>query len=167
MSERLASVLSVKGLLIPGYVTATLLFFLLIVLFQAGYYLLVKIQCLVTTMDKKFLLSLLGYGFIPLILGGYLAAHLDVFMSGAGRIVPNIQELLGYHYSYEDIRLISQDSTDVLKIIIVFGGFLASLYATYRGLCRASLNVDLKTTDLIVPFSFLTVLALLFLVMLL
>lgn len=116
-------------------------------------------------MEKKLLLPLLGYGFIPLILGGFLAIHLEFFVSGAGRIVPNIQEWMGWQYSYEALRLISSDSTYVLKTLTVLGGLLASLYATYKVIERALTERVFNSKALIIPFSFLIALAGLFLFM--
>ena len=126
---------------------------------------MVSLQCLYAKMDKKLLLPLFGYGFIPMILGGYLAVHLEFFVSGAGRILPNVQEWLGLPFSYEHIRLLSPDSTAVLKTLTVLGGFLASLYATYRVIERALAGDPLSTRALVIPFSFLIIIAGLFVFM--
>ena len=58
-----------------------------------------------------------------------------------------------------DSRLISQDSTDVLKILIVTGELLASLYATYKIVDRALMEGVLNYKNSLVPFSFLLTLA--------
>ncbi|GAB6192198.1 sigma 54-interacting transcriptional regulator [Desulfocastanea catecholica] len=158
----LTAVLSNIGLLLPNSVVGSFLFFVWILVFQAGYYLMVIVQSLYAKMDKNLLLPLFGYGCIPLILGGFMAFHLDVFVRGAGRIVPNLQELFGWHYSYENIRLISADSTYVLQIFTVLGGLLASLYATYRVIDRAMAGDTVTSKSLVLPFSFLVILAGLF-----
>ena len=44
-----------------------------------------------------------------------MAFHLEIFIKEAGRIVPNLREIFDLPYSYQNLRLISQDSTDVLK----------------------------------------------------
>jgi ferredoxin len=150
---------------LPFYFVGSLAFFAIIFLFQVGYYTMVTVQSVYARMDKDFLLSLFGYGFIPLILGGYLAVHLEFFVCGAGRIVPNIQELLGQTVSYENVRLISSDSTYVLQFLTVMGGLLASLYATYRVIERALAGDVLTSKALVIPFSFLMVLAGLFVFM--
>ena len=160
----LTAVLSNIGLLLPDYVVGSCLFFVWILVFQSGYYLMVIVQSLYAKMDKNLLLPLFGYGCIPLILGGFMAFHLDVFVRGAGRIVPNLQELFGWHYSYENIRLISADSTYVLQILTVLGGLLASLYATYRVIDRAMAGDMVTSKSLVIPFSFLIILAGLFVV---
>lgn len=161
----LTTVLANVGLLLPDSIVGSFLFFTWILVFQVGYYLMVIVQSLYAKMDKNLLLPLFGYGCIPLILGGFMAFHLDVFVRGAGRIVPNLQELFGWQYSYENIRLISSDSTYVLQIITVLGGLLASLYATYRVIERAMAGDTVTSRSLVIPFSFLIILAGLFAVL--
>ncbi len=148
-----------NGLLIADYLAASILFFTLIVIFQMGYYLLVEVQCFLVKMNKKIFRPLLGYGFIPLILGGFMAFHLEIFVRDAGRIVPNIREILGFPYSYQNLRLISQDSTDVLKTLIIVGGLLAAFYATYKIVERAQQKKEIRAFDLLLPFSVLSMLA--------
>jgi len=150
---------------LPFHFVGSIAFFAIIFLFQVGYYAMVTVQSVYARMDKDFLLPLFGYGFIPLILGGYMAVHLEFFVSGAGRIVPNIQEFIGQIVSYENIRLISSDSTYVLQFLTVMGGLLASLYATYRVIERVLAGDVLTSKALIIPFSFLIVLAGLFVFM--
>lgn len=165
LTEWLVSMFSAIGIGVPDFLAASLIFFFCIFIFQSGYYLMVSLQCLYAKMDKKLLLPLFGYGFIPMILGGYLAVHLEFFVSGAGRILPNVQEWLGLPFSYEHIRLLSPDSTAVLKTLTVLGGFLASLYATYRVIERALAGDPLSTRALVIPFSFLIIIAGLFVFM--
>ncbi len=153
------------GLALPEHLVGSIYFFTLILIFQLGYYLMVTVQSLYAGIDKKLLLPLFGYGVIPLILGGYMALHLEFFVSGAGRILPNVEELFGSSPSYDNLRLISVDSTHVLQILTVLGGFLASLYATYRVTERALVGETLTSKPLVIPFSFLTILAGLFVYM--
>ncbi|MCP4340225.1 MAG: hypothetical protein GY799_15370, partial [Desulfobulbaceae bacterium] len=117
---------------------------------------MVIFQSLHAKMDENLLLPLFGYGCIPLILGGFMAVHLGFFVRGAGRIVPNVQELFGWQYSYDSIRLISSDSTFVLPFITVLGGLLASLYATYRVIDRAMVGDTVTSKTLVIPFTFLS-----------
>ena len=156
---------ALSGILIPEWFMASVLFFSVILIFQVGYYFLITIQSMYAQIDRVFLLSLLGYGFIPLILGAYLALHLEFFVSGAGRIVPNIQELFGMSYSYENIRLISVDSTYVLQFLTILGGLLAALYATYRVTERVLMDAPVTKKTLFLPFSFLISLAAMFVFM--
>jgi transcriptional regulator with AAA-type ATPase domain/polyferredoxin len=157
--DRLVMIAGNAGVTLPFHLVASFLFFALILLFQVGYYLMVTIQSLYAKIDKNLLLPLFGYGAIPLILGGYMALHLEFFVSGAGRIVPNIQELVGMHFSYDNLRLISRDSTQVLQILTVLGGYLASLYVTYRVIERVLVGETLTSKTLVIPFGFLTILA--------
>ncbi len=155
----LVSILSNVGLNLPEYVVGSVLFFLWILLFQFGYYFMVVVQSLHAKIDKNLLLPLFGYGCIPLILGGFMAVHLDIFVKGAGRIVPNLQELFGWQYSYDNIQLISSDSTFVLQFLTVLGGLLASFYATYRIIDRVLGEDAVTSKSLAIPFSFLVILA--------
>jgi hypothetical protein len=91
-----------------------------------------------------------------------MALHLEFFVSGAGRIVPNIQEMFGMAHSYENIRLISADSTYVLQVLTVLGGLLASLYASYRIIGRVMADEAVTSRSLIIPYAFLLVLGGLF-----
>lgn len=167
--NELSSLLTLKlaglGVGLPQWFFASLLFFTVILLFQLGYYLMVTVQAAYARMDRRFLLSLFGYGFIPLILGGYMALHLEFFVQGAGRLVPNVQQIFGLPHSYQDLRLISADSTFVLQCITIFGGGLAALYATFRIVKRGLVGEPVTSKSLVIPFSFITVVGFLFLFM--
>lgn len=154
-----------RGFILPDWFVASTLFFLVILIFQLGYYVMVSFQSIHAGMERKLLLPLFGYGFIPLILGGYLALHLEFFVSGAGRIIPNIQQLAGYDHSYEGIRIISSDSTFVLQVITIMGGLLAALYATYRVIERGLKGDKISSRALVIPYSFIVVLGALFILM--
>lgn len=153
------------GFELPDWVVGSVLFFLCIVIFQLGYYCMITVQSMYARIDRELLLPLLGYGFIPLILGGYMALHLELFIGGAGRIIPNLREIMGLSFSYENIRLISSDSTYVLQFLTVLGGLLAALYATYRVTERVLLGAPVTSKALVLPFSFLFTLAALFVFM--
>ena len=53
----------------------------------------------------------------------------------------------------------------MLQILTIFGGLLASLYATYRVIERALVGETLTSKALVIPYTFLVVLALLYLFM--
>lgn len=150
------------GISLPAPFVGSFLFFALILIFQVGYSLMVSIQSHFAKIDKHLLVSLFGYGVIPLILGGYMALHLEFFVGGAGRIVPNIQALFDMKHSYDNLRLISVDSTEVLQILTVLGGFLASLYVTYKVTERTLPGEHVTSKILALPFTFLFILATLF-----
>ena len=106
-SQLLVAKLHAVGLNYPVWFVSSVIIFSLIAIFQMGYFLMVTAQCWYAKMDKNQLLPMFGYGFIPLVLGGYMAVHLEFFVGEAGRLVPNIKELLGMSYSYDNIVITS------------------------------------------------------------
>lgn len=163
LARHLEKLTVASGFALDEKLIASLMFFGLILLFQGGYRLMVVVQSLYARIDKGLLLPLFGYGTIPLVLGGYMALHLEFFLGGAGRIVPNVGGILGMAVSYEDVRLISVDSTRVLQILTILGGLFAALYATYRVIERALVGETLTSKALVIPYTFLVVLAVLYL----
>jgi len=115
---------------------------------------MVRLQAHLTRVDRKHLLPLLGYGFIPIILGVYLAVHFEVFVSESWRLVANIREIFGLISITEKARLISPDASALIQVFTVAGGFFASLYATYRIMDRLKGGGIIKK-DLLLPYSFL------------
>jgi transcriptional regulator with AAA-type ATPase domain/ferredoxin len=166
LTARIQTMLAAGGLPIPAFVVGSLIFFLTILVFQAVYYTMVRAEARCLKIDKATLLPLLGYGFIPIILAGYLSVHLEFFVKDSWRMVLILQEAMGFQASYEDIRLISRDSTSVLQNLTVLGGLLASMYATYRIIDRLQEGETVTSRMLILPFGFLGTLSLLFLFML-
>lgn len=153
------------GITIPVWLSASLIFFGLILVFQIGYYLMVQVQAWRAKMDQDFLLPMLGYGFIPLILGGYLAVHFEMFVDGAWRIVPVVRQALEFEADFQGSRLLSHDSTYVLQLFSVVGGLLASMYATYRIVDRILTDGPVSPRSLIIPMSFLVGMGALFVFM--
>lgn len=153
------------GLQLPVFLSRSIVFFLLILIFQVGYYLMVRMQSWYAGMDRNFLLPMLGYGFIPLMLGGYLAVHFEYFVRESSRIVPAIQNLLGQPVTYQASRLLSPDSTYVLQLFTLIGGLFASIYATYRIIDRVLVDEEVGVRSLIIPFSFLLAMGALFVFM--
>ncbi|THB79622.1 MAG: 4Fe-4S binding protein [Desulfobulbaceae bacterium] len=139
---------------IPFALIGSVLFFVLIFVFQFGYYLMVQLQAYLSRIDRKLLLPLLGYGFIPIILGVYLAVHFEVFVSESWRVVSNTREIFGLSSISEGARLISPDASSLLQVFTVAGGFFASLYATYRIVFRLK-GGGVTKRDLILPYGFL------------
>lgn len=160
------ALLAAGGLKLPVYVVGSLLFFLAILVVQSVYYLMVVVEARSLKVDKNILLPLLGYGFIPLILGGYMAAHLEFFVRDAWRLVLIVGEFMKLPVSYDDIRLISRDSTAVLQNLTIIGGLLASMYAIYRIIGRVMEEEALESRMLVLPFSFLITMSVLFMFML-
>ena len=163
-SGRLGETFAVGGVSLPQALISSLIFFAVIALCQIAYYLMVQTQAWYTGINRQFLLPMLGYGFIPLILGGYMAAHFGIFVSDAYRIIPNIQEMFNLSVSTGEFRLISQDKTHVLQILTILGGLFASIYATYRILlAKAPADDGVTGKTMMVPLIFLLTLAILFL----
>jgi CRP-like cAMP-binding protein/polyferredoxin len=140
---------------IPSYITKTAAFFGLILIFQMGYLIMVDLVARYAEVEKKSLTPMLGYGFIPLILGCYLAVHLDFFVEGVWRIWPNMLELLGFEATYVPWRILSQDSTSVLQAFTVIGGMIASFYAIYRIMARFRGGKAFSSETLVLPYSFM------------
>jgi transcriptional regulator with AAA-type ATPase domain/polyferredoxin len=166
MVAQTQAALVANGLQMPAFLVGSLIFFLAILIFQVVYFAMVWVEARCLKIDRTTLLPLLGYGFIPLILGGYMAAHLEFFVKDAWRLILILQEGLGFQVSYENIRLISRDSTSVLQTLTVLGGLLASMYATYRIIDRLLEGELLISRMLILPFGFLITLSILFFLML-
>lgn len=140
---------------LPVYVTESIFLFGIITLFQIGYLLMVRLVARYARVEEKSLKPMLGYGFIPLILGCYLAVHFGLFMQDAGRIWPNFLELMGLEVSYIPRRILSQDSTAVFQSITVAGGMIASFYAIYRIMARFKGSRAFSSETLALPYSFM------------
>jgi len=140
---------------LPPALVKTFFFFGLIVLFQVGYLIMVSLVARYGGIEKKSLKPMLAYGFIPLILGCYLAVHFDLFMQDAWRIWPNMLEILGVEPRYALRRILSADSTAVLQIITVIGGMLAAFYAIYRIMARFKGSGAFSSETLVLPYSFM------------
>jgi tRNA-splicing ligase RtcB (3'-phosphate/5'-hydroxy nucleic acid ligase) len=70
---------------------------------------------------------------IPLVLGTYMAAHLAILVQGLWLLPANLLDLVGLATVPLAPRpLLSPDTTYALQFLSVFGGLLASLYATHR-----------------------------------
>ncbi|MEE4241306.1 MAG: sigma 54-interacting transcriptional regulator [Desulfopila sp.] len=140
---------------LPLSVIKSLFLFGLIALFQVGYLIMVSLVAKYAGVARDSLKPMLGYGFIPLILGCYLAVHFDLFMMDAWRIWPNFLELFGFEAEYTPRRILSEDSTMVLQTITVLGGMLASFYAIYRIMARFKGSRAFSSETLVLPYSFM------------
>jgi CRP-like cAMP-binding protein len=142
----------------PQWLAATAVFFGLILLFEIGYGLMVAIQARYAAVNKEVLLPLLGYGFIPLILGCYLTVHFNIFIGGAWRIWPNFLSLVGLESQYQAQRILSTGGTAVLQTITILGGMLASFYAIFRIMARLKGSRKFSSRMLLLPYSFMIIL---------
>lgn len=140
---------------LPMPLLKTAFLFGMIALFQLGYVIMVDLVAHYGEIEKKSLKPMLAYGFIPLILGCYLAIHFELFMLDAWRIWPNLLELLGIKANYQPQRILSEDATTVLQTITVCGGMLASFYAIYRIMARFKGKSAFSSETLVLPYSFM------------
>jgi ferredoxin len=145
----------------PFALIGSVIFFSLIFIFQIGYYLTVNLQAYLTRIDRVLILRLLGYGFIPIILGVYLAVYFEIFVSQSWRLAANLRQILGMDPVQAGARLISPDASALIQVFTVAGGFFASLYATHRIIDRLK-GGGVTTRDLVLPYSLLFGFTLLF-----
>ena len=126
--------LTLHGLGLPSSIplATALLFAGCIAFYLLGYAMMSQIIAWYTGSDRKTTAAILGYGMIPLVLGAFMAAHLEILVSGLWLLAANIRDLAGIATVHTASRIMSRDTTFVLQFITVFGGLLASLYATYR-----------------------------------
>ena len=136
------------------HVVGSLMLFALITVFIGIYSLFTWQQARITGKSFKYIFSATGYGFIPLVLGGFLAVYFEMFMAGAWRLIPLILSAFGASLE-PGHRLLSREATLTLQHLIITGGLLASLYATYRIIKRyiGSESFSLKLYGL--PYAFL------------
>ena len=107
-------------------------FFFTILIFLGAYALYTRIISQRTETNWNKTAATMGYGMIPLVLGAFLAAHLEIFVGGLWLLRENIFDLFSIAYTSQPVRLLTEDATFVLQLITVVGGLLASLYATQR-----------------------------------
>jgi hypothetical protein len=104
-----------------------------------------------------------GYGYIPLVLGGFLAVYFEMFMAGAWRVVPLLLSVFGVDTPETGFRILSREATLTLQHLIITGGLIASLYATYRIVKRYTLTERFSLKLYGLPYGFLLASGLLFL----
>ncbi len=135
-------------------VAGTVIFWGMIVIGWLAFLVFCRIQEINTGEHYRKVASVFGYGLIPLVLGGYLAYYARMFIQGAWQIVPNFLLLLGIDAQINKFSLLTSDATSTLLHIIILGGLLASLYATYKIFRRLEGN-KLSVKDLVLPIMLL------------
>ena len=115
---------------------AGMLFFVCIAIYLAGYSLMSQIMARITGNKWKTTASILGYGMIPLVLGAFMAAHLEILVAGLWHLPANMLHIVGMQASSDPSRIMSHDTTFVLQFITVSGGLAAALYASHRIILR-------------------------------
>jgi len=120
------------------------------------------IQSRLLKSDYRRTLALYGYGAIPLVLGGYLAVYVKMFVTGAGRLLPNFYELMDKTIPIGTIHLLTDSGVTTIQHIIVLGGMLCTLYANYRITSRLRQNRELSSMIHFPPAVFNLILGMLF-----
>jgi polyferredoxin/CRP-like cAMP-binding protein len=145
------------------HLAGSLILFGLIGLFVGIYSLFSRQQARISKSSFVHIFAATGYGYIPLVLGGFLAVYFEMFMAGAWRSVPLILSALGVVMTETGYRLLSREATETLQHLIITGGLLASLYATYRIVKRYTLSEKFSLKLYGLPYGFLLASGLLFL----
>jgi CRP-like cAMP-binding protein/polyferredoxin len=128
--------------------------FALIAVFVAIYSAFSRQQARIAGKSFNYIFAATGYGFIPLVLGGFLAVYFEMFMAGAWRFIPLIMSAFGTSLEAGH-RLLSREATLTLQHLIITGGLLASLYATYRIIKRYTGSASFSLRYYGLPYSFL------------
>lgn len=128
----LTSMLQGFGLPDSQVLASSIFFFACIIIYLSGYAVMSRIMARLTGSSWKITASILGYSMIPLVLGAFMAAHLEIFVDGIWLLPANLRDLIGLTSQYNPSRLISSDATFILQLITIIGSLIASLYATQR-----------------------------------
>ena len=133
-------------------ITGTLVFWGIIALAWIAYSLLCWIQAVIMSMEYQKVRAALGYGLIPLVLGGYLAFYTKMFFQGGWRLVPNFLLLFGIETTPAEFHFISQQGISTILNITILGGMLACLYSTYKIFSQRDRFQSAPVHRLLVPF---------------
>jgi hypothetical protein len=143
-------------------ITGSLIFWGVIAFSWGTYSLIIWAQVNIHGGNFRRVSACLGYGFIPLILGGFLAVYVKMFVNGAWRIIPNTLNLFGIDTSVKEVPLLSLQGTATLQHIIIIGGLLASLYALFKIVNKLQ-DGKLTVSNLVIPFGFSIALGIMYL----
>ncbi len=128
----LTSMLHELGLPDSQVLASSIFFFACIIIYLSGYAVMSKIMARLTGSSWKNTASILGYSMIPLVLGAFMTAHLEIFVGGIWLLPANLRDIIGLSSEYNPSRLINSDATFILQLITIVGSLIASLYATQR-----------------------------------
>jgi len=130
--ESWAEILHGIGLPQNKALASSIFFLFCIIVYMSGYAIMSQIMARITGNSWRATASILGYGMIPLVLGAFMAAHLEIFVGGLLLLPANMLDIIGIGGDYGSSRIISRDAAFVLQIITVCGGLIAALYASQR-----------------------------------
>jgi hypothetical protein len=153
---------SITNIQTNGAVTGSLIFWSMVALSWGGYSVLCWLQALYTDGEYQKIRNIFGYGLIPLVLGGYLAFYVKMFIQGAWRLLPNLLLLFGIETAPRQLSSVSPQAVATILHIIIIGGLLACLFATYKIFRRLALT-HFSLHHLVIPFLFIAALGFVYL----
>lgn len=130
--SQLATHLSPPELTLSTPLVYSVFFFCCIAFYLVGYVVLSRIMAAITGNGWRAVAAILGYGMIPLVLGAFMAIHLDILLRDLWLLPANLMELIGWTATRNTIRFLSPNTTLSFQVITVAGGLFAALYATRR-----------------------------------
>lgn len=145
------------------HLAGSLLILGLIGLAVGGYSLYSWLQAGLTRTACKTVFAATGYGLIPLVLGAFLAVYFEMFIAGSWRFVPLLVSPFVEVPLPPDYRFLSRDATATLQHLIIIGGMLAALYATFRIVKRYTRTESFSLRLYGLAYGFLACLGILFL----
>jgi CRP-like cAMP-binding protein/polyferredoxin len=140
--------------ILNGTLAGSLLYWGMIVAAWGSYLLMCWLQGFLSSQKPGKIAAALGYGLIPLVLGGYLAIYTRMFIQGGWRLVPNFMTLFGVEMQAEEFQLLSPQGVTTLLDIIVLGGLLSCIYATYKILSRLEIH-RISLPHLVLPIMYI------------
>ncbi len=149
--ENWTAALNSIGLVQSFEATLSGLFFGCIIVYLSGYSVMSLIMARMTGNSWKVTASIFGYGMIPLVLGAFMAAHLEILIDGLWLLPANLLDIIGMGGDYTPSRIVSRDATFVLQTITIIGGLIASLYATQRIIKRLLVSQKYSQKVFVLP----------------
>ncbi len=149
--ESMTNIIHSLGMPENQVLALSIFFFGCIMIYLSGYAILSKIMARLTGSSWKTTASILGYSMIPLVLGAFMAAHLEIFVGGIWLLTANLKDIFGLGGEYNSSRLISPDATFLLQFITIVGSLIASLYATQRIVKRLLADHSYKSRIFLLP----------------
>ncbi len=150
-SDQLTNILHGLGMPDSHVLALSIFFFGCIIIYLGGYAVMSRIMAHLTGSSWKTTASILGYSMIPLVLGAFMAAHLEIFVGGIWLLPANLRDIIGLGAQYNPDRLISTDATFILQLITIVGSLIASLYATQRIIKRLMVDRQYRPKIFLLP----------------
>jgi len=146
-------------------VAASIIFLGCLGIYLGGYVVLSWITAKSTGSSTKTTSAILGYGMIPLVLGAFMAVHLEIFAVGIAQLIDTVRDNFDMGRLYHGSRIMSRDAIWLLQFITIAGGMAASLYATRRIIKRLVVGGKSFLKAILLPSGLLCLSALAYLVL--